>query len=143
MRRLYEFFRCQNVHSTLHPLFHHRAGRFVRLVNVAVEMIVVCATTARTNKFRKAVFAFFTREKAGIFEFFANIGAGNALVYATHFKRAVPRKLMAGIQIAVGDNGKIFVARATRRYAFRKTRPALQIDIEMEKVKAHALFMTL
>ena len=56
------------MHSALHSFFHHFAGNLVRLVDVAVEMVIVCATTARANKLRKAVFAFFTGEQTGVFK---------------------------------------------------------------------------
>jgi len=59
---LYAFFGGENMHRALYTLFHHRASRFVRVVDVAVEMVVVRATTARTDKFRETVFTFFARE---------------------------------------------------------------------------------
>ena len=123
------------MHSAFHPLFHHCAGRFVRLVHVAVEIVIVRAAPARTDKFRKTVFAFFTGEQAGIFELFPNVGTGNPFVHVAHFELLVPCELVARIQIAVGRYREIFVTRSARGNALGKTRTAFQIDIEMEEIE--------
>ena len=85
------------MHRALYAFFHHCASRFVRRIDIAVEMIVVRAATARANKFRETAFAFFAGEKAGIFEFFTKFGTGNPFKYATHAVVFVARKLMAGV----------------------------------------------
>ena len=87
----------KNVHSAFDTLFHHRASRFVRFVDVAVEMIVVGVATARTNEFRETVAAFFTGEQTRILEFFTKFGTGDAVEYATHFELLVARELVARI----------------------------------------------
>lgn len=112
------------MHSTFHALFHHFASRLIRLVNIAVEMIIIRATTARADKFRKAVFTFLTGEYAGIFELFTNFGALDTVEHATHTEIFIPCELMAGIQVAVGGYREIFVARSARGYTLGKARSA-------------------
>ena len=85
------------MHRTLYALFHHFAGHFVRIVDIAVEIVIVRATPARTDKFRETVFAFFTGEKTGVFELLADIFSRYSLLYVAHFKILVSRKLMTGI----------------------------------------------
>ena len=123
--KIRHFFACQDMHSALNAFFHHSARYFVRLVHVAVEVVIIRATTARTNKFRETLFAFFSREQTGIFEFFPKFGLGNALEHATHTEITIARKLMTGIQVAVGGYREILVTRAARRNAFGKTRATL------------------
>ena len=123
------------MHGALHAFFHHSARRFVRVVNVAVEVIVIRAAAARANELCKAIFAFFTGEQARIFKQLSRVFARNAFVYAAHADFFVPCKLMAGIQIAIRRNRKIFVARPASGYAFGKERPAFEIDIEVEEVE--------
>ena len=104
-------------------------------------MVVVRVATARTNKFRETVLAFFTREQTGVFKLLSDIGTGNSLVYATHFKVFVACELMAGIQVAVGRYREILVTRTARGNAFGKTGSALQVYVEMEEIKALARLM--
>ena len=122
------------MHRALDALLHHGAGHLVRLVYIAVEMVIVGVAAARADKFRKAVPAFFSREQTGIFEFFPDVGTGDPLIDAAHVKILVPRKLVAGIEVAAGDDGKILVARAARRHALRQAGPALEVDVEMEEI---------
>ena len=113
------------MHSAFHAFLHHGAGRFIRLVDIAVEMVIICIATARTDEFCETVFAFLAREQTGIFELFTNIGTGDPLADATHTEFFVPCKLMARIQIAVGRNGEILVAGAARGNALGKAGAAL------------------
>ena len=131
------------MHSAFHALFHHCAGNFVRLVNIPIEVVIVRAATARANEFCKAVFAFFTREQTRIFELFTKLGSGDTFAHAAHFKLGIACKLLAGIQVAVGGDGKIFVAGPASRNAFGKTRPAFQVDVEMEEIEPVPFRVTL
>jgi hypothetical protein len=124
LRLFIRFFLRERVHSAFDTLFHHTASYFVRLVNVAVEVVIIRATTARTNELCKAIFAFFTGEQARIFKLFSDIRTRNSLVYVTHFKGGIARELVAGINIAVGGYREIFVTRSARRNALGKTGPA-------------------
>ena len=65
-------------------------------------MIVVCVTAARTNELCKAITAFFAGEQAGVFEPFTNLGLSNSVPNVAHIKLLIRRKLVAGIQVAVG-----------------------------------------
>lgn len=65
------------MHRAFDAFFHHRARHFIRLVDIAVEMIVIGVAPARTNEFCKAVPAFFAREQTGIFKFFPDVGTGD------------------------------------------------------------------
>ena len=87
----------QDVHSTFNALLHHRASDFIRIIDVAIEMIVVCVATTRTNELCKAIIALFTREQAGIFELFTNIRSLNPRKYAAHTEFFVDCKLMTGV----------------------------------------------
>ena len=124
------------MHRAFDTLFHHCASHFVRIVNIAVVVIIVRVTSARADKFRKAIPTFFTGEQAGIFKLFPNVRTDDALAYAPHTEVGIPYKLMAGIQIAVGRNGEILVACAARGNPLGKARTALQIHVEMEEIKA-------
>ena len=85
------------MHCAFHALFHHRAGHFVGIVDIAVEVVVVRAATARANEFCKAIFAFLSREKAGIFEKLSRVFTGNPFKYTAHTEFFIPRELMARI----------------------------------------------
>ena len=111
----------KDMHCAFHPFFHHRASRFVGIVDIAVEVVIIRAAPARADEFCKAILAFFTGEQAGIFKLFSDIRTRNSLVYVTHFKGGIARELVAGINIAVGGYREIFVTRSARRNALGKT----------------------
>ena len=113
------------MHRTLNALFHHCARRLIRLVDIAVEMIVVRTTSARTDEFGETVFAFLSRKQARILEFFSQIRSFNARKHTAHSEFFIPCKLMAGIQIPVRRHREIFVPRTARRNALGKARTAL------------------
>ena len=119
------FFGGENVHGELDALFHHFASHLVRLVDIAVEVIVVGVAAARTDELGKAVLALFTREQAGVFELLPNFRMHDALLYVAEIELGIARELMAGVQIAVWHDGKIFVARAAGGDALGKAGSAL------------------
>ena len=131
------------MHSAFYALFHHFTGRFVRFFDIPVKMIIVGAATARTDELCKAILALFTGKQTGIFKFFPYVLAFNARIHAAHFEVFIPRKLVAGINIAARRHRKIFVAGAACADTLCKTGAALQIDIEMEEVEALPLGVTL
>ena len=88
-------------------------------------MVIVRVATARTNKFRETVFAFFTGEQAGIFEQLARVVTRDPLENAAHTEFFVACELVAGIQVAVGNDGEVFVSCATRGNLFGKAGAAL------------------
>ena len=52
----------KNMHRALNALFHHAAGHFVRIVDIAVVMVVVRVAPARADELRKTIPALFTGE---------------------------------------------------------------------------------
>ena len=124
------------MHCAFDAFFHHCAGHLIWFVDVAVVVIIVRAAPARADEFCKAAVALFAREQAGRCEFFADVRADDPLPYAAHAKILITRKLMAGIEVAVGHNGEVFIARAARRDALLKTRSAFEVDVEVEEGKA-------
>ena len=131
------------MHRALDALLHHGAGHLVRLVYIAVEMVIVGVAAARADKFRKAVPAFFSREQTGIFEFFPNLRPSDPVAHVSHIEILVPRELVTGIEIAVRNDGKVFVSGPAGGDPFGKARPAFEIDIEMEEVETLPLRVAL
>ena len=129
------------MHSALDALFHHSAGYLVGFVYIPFAVIVVCVAPAAANIFCETVFAALAREQTAFGKFRADALVKFALVHVAHKEVFIPRELVAGINIAVGHNRKIFVARAASRNLFLEANSALQIDIKVEEVKALALFV--
>lgn len=75
-------------------------------------MIIVRAASARTDKLCKAVLAAFTRKKTVRCELAADSSVELTIVNVAHKKIFIARKLVTGVNIAVRNDGKIFVARA-------------------------------
>ena len=105
------------MHAALYALFHHFAGDGIGLLYVAAEVIIVCAASAAADEFGKALVAVAASEQAGRGKFFAYPTIQRAFVHIAHSERGVTRKLVAGVDVAVGHHRKIFVARTARRYA--------------------------
>lgn len=129
------------MHTALYTLFHHIAGNAVRLVHIAGEVIIVCTASAAANEFGKAAFAVLTRKKTVGGELFADLPVESAVVHVAHKKIFIAGKLVTGINVAVRHDGKIFVAGTAGGNFLLQAYPTFQIYIEMEKVKAFALFV--
>ena len=123
------------MHAVLYALSHHLAGDLVRVVDVAVEVIVVRAAPAAAYVLREAAVAFFAGEQAGIAELRADLFVELSFKDAAHAEISVPRKLMAGIDIPVRHDGKILVARAAGGNALGEAGPALEVYVEVEKIE--------
>ena len=132
------FFNGCNMHSALDSLFHHFAGGFIRFVDIPLEMIIVRRTASAANKFRKTVAAPFAGKKTGRRKFFSYVFIKTPLVNITHQKILIASELVARINIAVRHYGKILIARPACRNFLLEADAALQIDIEMEEIKAFA-----
>lgn len=78
------FFACENVHTALYALFHHFAGHFVRLVDVALEIIIISRASAAANKLSKTISAVLSRKQTGRREFFPYIFIENAVEHVAH-----------------------------------------------------------
>ena len=126
----------ENVHRALDPLFHHRASHAVRFFDVAVIMVIIGVATARTDEFGETVAAFFPREQTASRKFFAQRAVQFPLEHVSHPPFRIARKLMAGIDVAVRDDGKILVARAAGGNPFAQAGTALQIDVEVKEVES-------
>ena len=88
-------------------------------------MIVVRRATAAAYEFSKTAVAIFACKQTRTCEFFPYDGVDYAVVYVAHKKIFIARKLVTGIKVAVGHDGKIFVSRAACGNAFGQTGPAL------------------
>ena len=126
----------QNVHRALDALLHHGARHGVRLLDIAVVVIVVCAAPARADELRKAVFALLAREEAAPRKLGADLFIERAFKDAAHLPLIIPRELVAGVDVAVRDDGEVLVPRAAGGNALRKARPAFKVDVEVEEVEA-------
>lgn len=135
------FFGGENVHSALNALFHHSAGRLVGFVDIALEMIVVRRATAAANKFGETVAAFFAREKTGRRELIPDFAVEFTRIDVAHKEIFIAYELVAGINIAVGGDGEILVARAAGGNLLLQAHSALEVDIEMEEIETFALFV--
>ena len=129
------------MHAALYALFHHGAGCLIRFIYVTLEMIIIGRATAAANKFCKTVAALLTRKQTRSGEFFPYFSVENAVVNVAHQKIFVTGKLMARINIAVGNYRKILVARSARGNFFLKTNPALQIDVEVKEIEPFSVFV--
>ena len=116
-RRGEALFFGEDVHGALYALFHHGAGDLIRLLYIAHEVIVVGAASAAAYEFSKAVIATSAGKKTGRSELAADIRVQLSLVHVAHVKIPVARKLVAGIDVAVRRDGKIFVAGAAGGHA--------------------------
>ena len=126
------------MHSAFYAFFHHCAGYGIRLINAACAIIIVCAAASAANILCKAIPAALAREKTAFCKLRADFRVQPALVNIAHIKFFIARKLVAGVNIAVWHNGKVFVSGAARRNHFFMAYSALEVDIEMEEVEALA-----
>ena len=129
------------MHTALDAFFHHCAGNFIRRVHIAREVVIVCAAASAANEFCKTIIALFPCKKTVFGKLISDTAIFYAVFDVAQKKIFVACKLMAGINIAVRHNRKIFVARSAGGNSFLKAGSALQIDIEMEEIEALALEM--
>lgn len=129
---------CLYHDGTFETFFLQFATDLVRFVDVAVELVGVGMATATAIEARPTVGTFRFVEDVCITERLYEVLAKNAFVETADAILFATDELVARIEVAVGRDGKIFVACATAHKAFGNARAVVEVEIEMEEREAVA-----
>ena len=102
-----------------------------------IGMRVGMATTAAIEPGPTGT-TFFLGQDMGLAKLPANFPPFNPVKNTPDLIPVPADKLVAGIQVAVRRHRKVFMPGAATAQAFDKTRPVLQVHVEMEKLKTTA-----
>ena len=89
----------------------------IRLGNVAVEGMGVGLAAAAAKEARPAIGAFFLAENVILREAALHGGIKAAVEHGAHAHAGASHKLVAGIDVPIGGDGHVFVARAATSQA--------------------------
>ena len=139
----FDFAHGEDAHGAFNALFHHGAGHLIGFVDVPVEVIVVRIAPARADELRKKVPALLAREETALRELRPYLGVQFALKDVAHLPFFFARELVAGIDVAVRDDGEILVPRAAGGDALFKAGSPLEVDVEVEEIESFPLLFPL
>jgi len=114
--------------------FQQRARNIVRLHHISGVDLVVRVAAAAAIELREAIpaFSLFIHVRAG--EEALHVKIEGLVKKISHLPFFQPDKLVAGINVALGRYGDIFVAAAAAAQALDRAGPVVEIEHKMEKV---------
>ena len=122
---------CLDIHRTFDALFLDPAAQFIRRLDIAAILDIVGMASAAAEKLGPALTAFRLVEDVHIAEQRRQRIIGHAFIDVADDVSVLAYKLVAGIDIAIGDDTHILMAGAAAAQPFGNAGTAVEVHDEV------------
>ena len=129
-----------DVHGTFDALLLDLAAQFIRCLDVAAVLDVIGMAAAAAEELGPAVNAFRLAEYMIHTEIMHHLHVLQAFIYIADHIAFTAYELVAWVNIAIRDDGQIFVACSASSESLRQARAFPEIHIEVEEEERSSFF---